>query len=99
MNEKIKILYVEDEPKWQEKIKNSISPDEFFVEFAFSYEKAIEKLRSSFYHIALLDKKLTEDATNADGLKIAKHISQLDEGTHMIVFTSYGKKLNSASLH
>src|SRR4026208_1094629 len=87
----IKILYVEDDPEWQQIIQDGISTFGYELDFALTSKDAIAKVKRTTYHIALLDKRLDEqDAENAEGLSVATVIAGLNEGTKIIVYTSYG---------
>ena len=91
MNFPIKVLYVDDDAVWREIIGGIISKLNYHVEYASSYAEAIEILKRTFFHIALLDKKLDEnDPENEDGLRIARFIVNLKEGTKVMIFTAHG---------
>jgi len=88
---KIKILYAEDDPEWQDLLLEIISPENYQIEFVSSYDEAIKKLSRSTFHVGLLDKKLDmDDPDNEDGLRIAEFISKLNEGTKIVIWTSHG---------
>jgi len=87
----IRVLYVEDDRDWREIIQNGISSLGYQLEFASTSKEAMFKLKRSTYHVALLDKRLDEDdPENEEGLSVATVIAGLDEGTKIIVYTSYG---------
>ena len=91
MNSKIKVLSVEDDKRWQDTIKEITSMLGYDVEFVTTSKDAMFKLKRSFYHVALLDKRLEEEnSENSDGLSIATVIAGLNEGTQIIVYTAYG---------
>jgi len=90
---KTRILYVDDDPEWQQIIQDGISALGYELDFASSSKEAMEKLKRKTYHVALLDKRLNEnDAANEQGLELAHVIAGINEGTNIIVYTSHGEK-------
>lgn len=91
MTPKIRVLYVEDDPEWQQIIQGGISSLGYTLDFASSSKEAMEKIRRTTFHVALLDKRLAEnDPENQDGLAFAEVVAGLNEGTNIIIYTSYG---------
>lgn len=91
MVQKAKILYVDDDTDWQGIIRDGISSLSYQIDFASSSMYAINMLKKNTYHVALLDKRLAEsDAENQDGLALAEVIAGINEGTNIIIYTSYG---------
>lgn len=93
MKSKIRILYVEDDPEWQEIIQDATSILGYDLDFASSSKEAMYKLKRKTYHVALLDKRLNaNDATNEQGMELAHVIAGINEGTNIIVYTQHGEK-------
>ncbi|MCC6299096.1 MAG: response regulator [Anaerolineales bacterium] len=91
MNPVIKVLCVDDNKRWQKTIEEIVDPMGYVLTFAPNAKEAIELLKRSSFHVAILDKKLDEsDPENEDGLHIAHTIAGLGEGTKIIVYTAYG---------
>ncbi|HNQ93762.1 MAG TPA: response regulator [Anaerolineales bacterium] len=91
MTPKTRVLYVEDDPEWQQIIQGGVSSLGYRLDFASSSKEAMEKIRRTTYHVALLDKRLAEnDPENQDGLAFAEVVAGLNEGTNIIIYTSYG---------
>ena len=91
MDSKIKVLYVEDDKQWQDIVRDAMSSPEYELDVALTSQEAVKKLKRRTYHVALLDKRLDEqDPENNLGMSIAHVIAGLNEGTKIIVYTSYG---------
>ncbi len=91
MNTKIRILYVEDDPEWQQIIIDALMPFAYQLDIASTSKEAMYRLKRTTYHVALLDKRLAEhDAENQDGLALAEVVADLYESTSIIIYTSFG---------
>lgn len=91
MSPNIKVLYVEDNKRWQTAVNGILSPFGYKLTFASSSKETTDILKLSTFQVAILDKNLNEEETdNAEGLSIAQLIMGLDEGTKIIVYTAYG---------
>ncbi|MFZ5858071.1 MAG: response regulator [Chloroflexota bacterium] len=91
MTRKVKVFYLEDNGDWRRVMQDIISALGYQFDSASTSEEAIFKLYRSTYHVALLDKRLSDiDPEDDDGLTVAHVIAKLDEGTKIILYTAYG---------
>lgn len=85
-----RVLVVEDAHSWQEIYREVLTEKGYEVEVASDRATAIDALNRRFFHVAVVDLRLSEhDASNRDGLEVLDHIWKLDEGTAVIVASGY----------
>ncbi len=92
MNDKLRILVVEDDSSWQEIYEEVLVEENYLVEVATNLGEARKIIDSCFCHVAIVDIKLNkDDPENRDGLKVLQHIWELNEGTAGIVASAHAK--------
>lgn len=89
MDNKPQILVVEDDIAWQENYREALESRDYEVQVVGDKESALNLLNRRFFHAAVIDLKLSEDANNRDGLDILRRIWSLDEGTRAVVGSGY----------
>jgi DNA-binding NtrC family response regulator len=85
MNEKAKILVVDDEEVVRFSYFRSLSGESCKVELADSGSDAIEAMTKQAFDVVLLDLRMPE----MDGLAVLKHIKQSWPDSEVIVITGY----------
>jgi len=90
-----RILVVEDLKNWQDILKRTLARDGFEVDIASSFEEGIEKLKTTFYPLAIIDIRLVDyDESNVAGMTILDQLQQLGLGEAMekVMISAYGTK-------
>lgn len=82
------VLVIEDLAYVRENSERALAEAGYLVDTAASREEALEKIRCRTYDIALVDIMLKEDVTDRGGIEVVRTISQLNEGTRMIVVSA-----------
>ncbi|MBM4429920.1 MAG: response regulator [Chloroflexi bacterium] len=89
MEDKPRILVVEDDISWQDIYREALTRSGYLVQTASNLTEALEALDRCFFHVAVVDLKLSADENNRDGMKVLRRIWALDEGTLAIVGSGY----------
>lgn len=91
-----RILVVDDDPSWQELLRECIEGVEAdgsaagrSLTVASSYAEADALLDRRHFHLAFVDLRLREEARELEGKKLARKISELDEGTAVVIATGH----------
>ncbi len=79
MESKPRVLIVEDDSTWQTVYRDALTAAGYLVETAGDLATAMEVLDRRFFHVAVVDLKLSEDESNRDGLLVLRRIWALDE--------------------
>ena len=91
MEEKGKVLIVEDEATWRKLYQKVLEKEGYRVWTAGSLPEAFDLLDRHFFHVAIVDIRLVDSQPgNQDGIEVVKRISQADEGTRAIIITAFG---------
>jgi ActR/RegA family two-component response regulator len=91
MEEKGKVLIVEDEATWRKLYQKVLEKEGYRVWTADSLPAALDLLDRHFFHAAVVDIRLVDNQIgNQDGIEVVKRISQADEGTRAIIITAFG---------
>jgi CheY-like chemotaxis protein len=91
MEEKGKVLIVEDEATWRKLYQKVLEKEGYRVWAAGSLPEALDLLDRHFFLVAVVDIRLVDDQPgNQDGIEVLKRISQADEGTRVIIITAFG---------
>ena len=89
MDNKPRILVVEDDIRWQEIYSEALEKRDYEVNVVGNKNSAFDALDKMFFHAAIVDLKLTDNDKNRDGLDVLRRIWALDEGTRAIVGSGY----------
>ena len=84
--EKARILIAEDEETQRDLLEGFLKKEGFFVDAVTNGREALQKLKGSFYDIALLDYKMPE----MDGLQTLREIRKLYPELPVVMVTAYG---------
>ncbi len=91
-----RILVVDDDPSWQELLRECIESVEASASgagrsltIAGSYAEAAALLDRRHFHLAFVDLRLREDARELEGKELAHKLSELDEGTAVVIATGH----------
>lgn len=84
----IKILYAEDEPEWQKKIRRILEREGCIVEVASDYAVAHEKFAAESFDLIVIDLRLGPNADNRDGQFLLE--DTFTKGIPAIVITGFG---------
>ena len=84
----IKILYAEDEPPWQKKIRRILETAGYIVEVASDYAVAHDKFTAESFDLIVIDLRLGPDVDNRDGQFLLE--DAFKKGIPAIVITGYG---------
>jgi DNA-binding NtrC family response regulator len=91
MAEGTKILFVDDVADWRKMLSGLLSDHGYKVKAVESREEAQRALKEEPFALAILDKRLDEtDEKNAEGLTLARHISENYPQMPVIILTGYG---------
>ena len=91
MVEGTKILFVDDVADWRKMLSGLLSDHGYEVRAVESQEKAQQALKEEPFALAILDKRLDEtDEENAEGLTLARYISENYPQMPVIILTGYG---------
>ena len=91
MAEGIRILFVDDVADWRDMLSGLLSDHGYEVKAVESREEAQQALKEEPFVLAILDKRLDEtDEKNAEGLRLARHISKNYPQIPVIILTGYG---------
>ncbi|MBY0123537.1 response regulator transcription factor [Bacillus sp. S/N-304-OC-R1] len=90
--EKIKVMLVEDDPRWQRDITDDLclERDLEVVKVASSKEEAVEAAKHLSIDVILMDINLSE--SNLDGIEATSEITNLGKGIKIIMLTSLSEK-------
>ncbi|RIK31940.1 MAG: hypothetical protein DCC56_07100 [Anaerolineae bacterium] len=89
MENKPRILVVDDDTRWQEIYREALEDHDYEVTTLGNKNLALKALDETFFHAAIVDLKLGEDEKNRDGLEVLRKIWALDEGTRAVVGSGY----------
>lgn len=85
------VLIVEDDLKWREALRDTISDEDYSITTTSSFAEARDALRSSCFRVAVVDVSLADsDPTNLDGLRLVKEIEEANSHTKIILITGWG---------
>jgi len=79
MESKPRVLVVEDDTTWQTVYTDAMTAAGYLVETVGDLATAMKALDRRFFHVAVVDLKLSEEENNRDGLLVLKRIWALDE--------------------
>lgn len=90
MNDKKRVLIVEDHPDILETSRKHVERAGFDVDVASKRDEAFEKIRRRAYHVAMIDVNLTDyqggrGSADQSGIDIVRKINELGEGTRCII--------------
>jgi len=87
--DRMKVLVVEDEHRWQETLRKILEDDGYSVHIASSYAEAWRGLQQGLYHLAVINLRLSKvDQEDLDGMVLLGEV--FDKGTPSIVVSAYG---------
>lgn len=89
MENKPRILVVDDDIRWQEIYREALEGYDYDVVAVGNKDSALDALDKIFFHAAIVDLKLAENEKNRDGLDVLRRIWVLDEGTRAVVGSGY----------
>ena len=81
----MRILVVDDEELQRHSLRSILTKKGYEVEVASSGEAALELLKNSLFHAALVDLKMPK----MDGIQLLREIKELDEDAIVIMITGY----------
>jgi ActR/RegA family two-component response regulator len=84
------ILVVEDDPYWFAKYREWLQEDHGDVECVDNKEEAVEKIRCKTYNVAIVDIMLREIESDRGGVEVIRYLTELNEGTGIIVASGTG---------
>ena len=84
-----RVLIVDDDVSWQENLKETVESIDFVARVAGDFEEANAELDRRHFHLALVDLRLNEGSPEPVGMKLVQKVSQLDEGTSVIIISGY----------
>jgi DNA-binding NtrC family response regulator len=85
MDEKTRILVVDDEKGMCEFLHYLLEGEGYEVDLAYSGTQALEKVKDAQYHLILADVKMP----GIDGLEMLQRIREANKDTVVIVMTAY----------
>ena len=86
-----RILFVDDVADWRKMLSGLLSDHGYEVRAVESQEEAQQALKEEPFALAILDKRLDEtDEENAEGLTLARYISENYPQIPAIILTGYG---------
>jgi CheY-like chemotaxis protein len=89
------VLVIDDMAAWRDILTRSLPAAEFEVESAATLEEAIDKLRTSFYHLLVVDMALVnKDINNRQGLALLDRLAReglLNHAFSFIVVSAHAK--------
>ena len=87
------ILIVEDDSEWIENYRRWLSQDTFNIDESSSSSIALEKLRTKYYSLLILDLSLDPDNPgNRDSIDVQEYLQRHPEGTLHIVSSAHAEK-------
>ncbi len=90
MNEMVRALVVEDDPAWQQILREILEDSGLAVDLAPGRAEAVDKLRESAHRLAILDLSLGGiDHNNQDGIRVAEMIRRYDPGCVVLFLTGF----------
>jgi DNA-binding NarL/FixJ family response regulator len=88
--EKMRVLVVEDDSSWQQILGEILTDAGLEVDFASSYNQAVEVMRQKSHRLAILDLSLGgSDHHNQDGLRVAEAVRRRDPSCAIIFLTGF----------
>src|SRR6266702_1607503 len=93
MNQKGRVLIVDDESRWREELVEGFVQKDIFAEAVSTTEEALQKLSRSFYHVLILDVCFEEGSiTNSEGMLFLKELQsqKLVETLKVVMLSGYG---------
>jgi len=91
MAEGTRILFVDDVADWRKMLSGLLSDHGYEVKAVESREQAQQALKEEPFALAVLDKRLDEtEEENAEGLTLARYISENYPHMPVIILTGYG---------
>ena len=87
----VRILFVDDVAGWRKMLSGLLYEHGYEVRAVESREEAQQSLKKELFALAILDKRLDEtDEENAEGLMLARYISENYPQMPVIILTGYG---------
>lgn len=86
MEEKIKVLLVDDEVDFINMMQYWLKSKNFDVDVLYSGENVVNQVKENVYNIMFLDLKLP----GMEGIEILNHIREFDKNLPVIIFSAYG---------
>ncbi len=90
-----RILIVDDKETWRDALSNILQRDGFKTDSAATIDEALNRLKETFYHLAVLDIRMEEgDQTNAEGMHLLTRIDESGLGGAMevMMLSAYGTR-------
>lgn len=88
-----RILVIEDLPRWQRVLGDTLTSGGFEVVVVSSRGQASEQLRAKLFHLLIVDLRLEDqDPSNQEGMEFLRELTQygINESVRVIVLTAYG---------
>lgn len=85
MDDKIRVLLLDDEPIVAERVKLSLEMSNFYVDSFVSSNNALEKLKNEKYDILITDLKMS----SPDGMEVLKIARQIQPDIKAVVITGF----------
>jgi CheY-like chemotaxis protein len=95
MTKPVRILIVDDEEKWRERLSKTLERGGFQVEALATKKQALERLSETFYHLLVLDIRLEDtNQSNIEGMQLLDKLDEFDLGGAMkvMMLSAYGTK-------
>lgn len=85
MNNKIRVLLLDDEPIVAERVKLSLEKSDFYVDAFTSSQQAIDQLKEVKYDILVTDLKMS----SPDGMEVLRTAKKLQPKIKAVVITGF----------
>jgi len=92
MNEKPRILLVEDDMDWLEIYSDNLRDEDYIIETARSIRHAIDLLRRAIYDVVVTDLKMLGYNDDFGGFSVLQKTKELSPTTQVVVITGYGSR-------
>jgi DNA-binding NtrC family response regulator len=92
MNEKPRILLVEDDMDWLEIYSDNLRDEDYIIETARSIRHAIDLLRRTVYDVVVTDLKMLGYNDDFGGFSVLQKTKELSPTTQVVVITGYGSR-------
>ncbi len=98
MDERHRILVVEDQDYWREDIfRETLEDAGYQVETAGSYRQAVAALEGPPFNLVVVDVNLTGDTRNRDGVRVLERMLALGHDPRIIVVTGSDSRAAAAA--
>jgi len=92
MNEKPKILLVEDDMDWLEIYSDHLRDEDYILDTARSIRQAIDLLQRATYDVVVTDLKMLGYSDDFGGFSVLQKAKELSPTTQVVVITGYGSR-------